>query len=274
MSKAELIAITYTRKLLVHYCEATLKAPKEYHRDLCRDVKFDLKDALHYLRAANNIDIFEPKRLELQEKAEEKLERVNDLLSALEALGAEVLSISSCSALKMELQKILQLINGWIKSDRSRVKEKIRKRRKNAGFEYGKAKERYDRIKEYYAMLPESERAKSELELVILHDEAYAWMQVKLQKFKDADAAYKKEIERLESRKENPEEDIKAMIKIIDTLDRRKLSKEQILEEIKGRRYYAEKDKRKERDNTLLAKKDYKEEKHRERVLKKYLADS
>ena len=172
----EFQTIVKIRKLLVHYCTATAKAPREYHRDLCRDVKFHIKDALHLTRQANATGLYDKKRLEAQLKAIENLECANDLLPALEDLGASVLSINSCSALKLELQSILGHMDGWINSDRARIKENLRKARKNAAFEYSKAKERYEKILKYFKLLPEEERRIADLDLVRCFDEAYATM--------------------------------------------------------------------------------------------------
>lgn len=194
----ELLVITKTRNLLVHYCEVTKKAPKEYHRDLCRDVKFLIKDALHLERQANRIYLYEKQRYALQMTAWEKLERVNDLLPALEKLGANVLTEKSCGALQRELHEVFALFDRWIESDRATIKEKMRRLRRNAGYELHRAKERYDLLKKYYLMLPESDMVTGERELVRVFDEAGVEVGLRKKEFDQANEAYAKEIERIE----------------------------------------------------------------------------
>lgn len=197
----ELLVITKTRNLLVHYCEVTKKAPKEYHRDLCRDVKFLIKEALHLERQANKIYLYEKKRYDLQMHAWEKLERVNDLLPALEKLGANVLTEKSCGALQRELHEVFALFDAWVESDRNTIKEKMRRLRRNAGYELHKAKERYDLLKKYYLMLPERDMTAGDLDLVRVFDEAGAEVKLRKKEFERANEAYTKEIERLEQKR-------------------------------------------------------------------------
>lgn len=197
----ELLVITKTRNLLVHYCEVTKKAPKEYHRDLCRDVKYLIKDALHLERQANRVYLYEKQRYVLQMTAWEKLERVNDLLPALEKLGANVLTEKSCGALQRELHEVFTLFDRWIESDRATIKEKLRRLRRNAGYELHRSKERYDLLKKYYLMLSESDMVAGELDLVRVFDEAGAEVKLRKREFDQANEAYAKEIERIERKR-------------------------------------------------------------------------
>lgn len=271
--------IIKSRNLLVHFCKATAKSPREYHRDLCRDTKFHIKDAAHLLRQANQISLYDPERLSVQLKALENLERANDLLPALEALGPEVLTTKSCSALKLELQKVIAGLNGWIKSDRERIKEKLRKRRKNAAFQYKKSKDQYERILKYYKLLPEKQREENELDLIRCYDEAFACMQLQKEIYIQADKAYLEEVKLSEKRKGdlitrketlNEITPIDVLIKTIDELEHKKWSEEQILREISKKKLYENKDKRKKYDEDLKYKMAEKEEKFREKMLARY----
>ena len=276
----ELLVITKTRELLVHYCEVTKKAPKEYHRDLCRDVKFLIKDALHLERQANDTYLYEKKRYELQMKAWEKLERVNDLLPALEKLGANVLTEKSCGALKRELHEVFTLFDKWIESDRTKVKEKIRRLRRNAGYELHKAKERYDLLKKYYLMLPENEMAAGERDLVRVFDEAGAEVKIRKKEFERADEAYRQEIERLEKKRLEKEQryhqkfvvetpTISMENEIKQLLNDHK-SDQEIFEIISKKKLLNPRDSRVENDRRVEAELKVKEEKRRDNALKRY----
>lgn len=276
----ELLVITKTRELLVHYCEVTKKAPKEYHRDLCRDVKFLIKDALHLERQANDTYLYEKKRYELQMKAWEKLERVNDLLPALEKLGANVLTEKSCGALKRELHEVFTLFDKWIESDRTKVKEKMRRLRRNAGYELHKAKERYDLLKKYYLMLPENEMAAGERDLVRVFDEAGAEVKIRKKEFERADEAYRQEIERLEKKRLEKEQryhqkfvvetpTISMENEIKQLLNDHK-SDQEIFEIISKKKLLNPRDSRVENDRRVEAELKVKEEKRRDNALKRY----
>lgn len=276
----ELLVITKTRELLVHYCEVTKKAPKEYHRDLCRDVKFLIKDALHLERQANDTYLYEKKRYELQMKAWEKLERVNDLLPALEKLGANVLTEKSCGALKRELHEVFTLFDKWIESDRTKVKEKMRRLRRNAGYELHKAKERYDLLKKYYLMLPENEMTAGELDLVRVFDEAGAEVKIRKKEFERADEAYRQEIERLEKKRLEKEQryhqkfvvetpPISMENEIKQLLNEHKRDQE-IFEIISKKKLLNPGDRRVENDRRVEAELKAKEEKRRDNALNRY----
>ncbi len=276
----EFQVIIKSRNLLVHYCQATSKAPKEYHRDICRDTKFHLKDALHLLRQANKINLYDDKRLKVQQDAYEHLERANDLFPALKKLGPEVLSNKSCSALSLELQSVLNTIDGWISSDRSRIKETLRRRRKNAGFEYARAKERYEKILLYYKMLPEDERQKGDLDLVRCYDEAYAEMEIFKKEYMAANNMYLEELENIRKRnlrkqatmheKLYVETPPMAIEKIIDKMKDDGESEKDVFAAICKKRLYEDKDKHKKYLQELNAKNDAKEEAFRRRTLEKY----
>lgn len=276
----ELLVITKTRNLLVHYCEATKTAPKEYHRDLCRDVKFLIKDALHLERQANGVYLYEPKRYELQMAAWEKLERVNDLLPGLEKLGANVLTERSCGVLQRELHEVFVLFDAWIESDRNTIKEKMRRLRRNAGYELHKAKERYDLIKKYYLMLPESAMADGDLNLVRVFDEAGAEVKLRKKQFERVNEAYTKEIERLEQKRLEKEQryhqkfasqtpSICMENEIRQMLGDHK-SDQEIFEIISKKKLLNPGDSRIENDRRIEAELKAKEESRREKALNKY----